>query len=137
MVMCMRRISGVYVFALSLLTALLVAPWSAPPAQAADFTPLPARESDSVVDGYGVGVHLPFLDTPYRDPNAVGNALSDLGVRHVRDDLYLGNQRQYDGIRTISERGIQFNLIMGRPDKPGTPADYVRTVAEQLPPGSV
>ena len=52
-------------------------------------------------------------------PTAVADALSDLGVRHVRDDLFMNNPRQYAGIKTVADRGIKFNLIMGRPDQPG------------------
>ena len=33
---------------------------------------VPAVPADSVVDSYGVGIHLAFLDTPYRDATAVG-----------------------------------------------------------------
>ena len=133
----MRRSWAAHVTALSLLSALVATPWTVAPASAAELTPLPSVQADAVVDGYGVGIHLPFLDTPYRDAETVATALEDLGVRHVRDDLYLDNPRQYDGIRTLAGRGIRFDLIMGRPDRPGTPADYVRTVAEELPTGAV
>jgi Fibronectin type III domain len=113
------------------------APGHRSPAAAADIAPLPAVPADSVVDSYGIGIHLAFLDTPYADAPAVANALSDLGVRHVRDDLFMNNQRQYDGIRTVHDKGIKFDLIMGRPTSLATPAQYVDTVATKLPPGSV
>ncbi|MBC2960292.1 hypothetical protein [Nocardioides deserti] len=107
------------------------------PAPATRLLVLPARPADSLVDAYGVGIHTPFLDTPYADAGRVADALADLGVRHVRDDLFLRNPRQYKAIRTIAKRGIDFDLIMGRPDRPGTPADYVRTLAEELPKSAV
>lgn len=94
-------------------------------------------DSDAVADSYGVGIHLAFLDTPYRDASAVAATLHDLGVRHVRDDLYLDNQRQYDGIATVAKQGIGFDLITGRPTEGANAADYVHTVATQLPAGSV
>ena len=78
-----------------------------------------------------------FLDTPYKDATAVANALSDLGVRHVRDDLYMNNPRQYAGIKTVSDKGIKFDLIMGNPSSPDSASAYVNTVATQLAPGSV
>ncbi len=106
-------------------------------AAAAEITPLPAVPADSVVDSYGVGIHLAFLDTPYADASAVADALSDLGVRHVRDDLFMRNPRQYAGIRTVADKGIAFDLIMGRPTSAATAKDYVETVATQLPRGSV
>jgi hypothetical protein len=96
-------------------------------------TPLQAIPADSVVDSYGVGIHLNFLDTPYRDADAVADALSDLGVRHVRDDLFLGSPWQYAAIRTVADEGIGFDLIMGRPGTEASPTDYVDTVANQLP----
>lgn len=133
----MRPVSGAAtLLGLSLAVVLATAGPTPPAAHASDLVPLPAVQADSVVDSYGIGIHLPFLDTPYADPDKVADALSDLGVRHVRDDLFLDNPRQYDAIRTVAERGIRFNLIMGRPDRPGTPADYVRTVAG-LPAGAV
>ena len=132
----MRRSSGAFVL-LSLLSTLLVAtPATTGSATAATYTTFPAIPADQVVDSYGIGIHLPFLDTPYADATKVADALSDLGVRHVRDDLFLDNPRQYAGIETVADRGIDFNLIMGRPDKPGRPADYVDTVAA-LPAGAV
>jgi hypothetical protein len=126
----MRRCSGVVVLLIYMWSAFLVLPGTTvTAASASTLTPLPATQSDRIVDAFGVGIHLPFLDTPYADATRVADALRDLGVRHVRDDLFLNNKRQYAGIGTVADRGIKFNLIMGRPDKPGTPADYVRTVA--------
>ena len=93
--------------------------------------------ADSVADSYGVGIHLGFLDTPYRDASAVATSLHDLGVRHVRDDLYLDNPRQYDGIATVARQGIRFDLITGKPTSGADPATYVQTVADRLPKGSV
>ena len=110
---------------------------TAPTATAADIAPLAAVQADSLVDSYGVGIHLAFLDTPYKDATAVANALSDLGVRHVRDDLLINDPRQYAGIKTVADRGIKFNLIMGNPSSPDSAAAYVDTVATQLPAGSV
>jgi Fibronectin type III domain len=127
--------------------AVLTAGLAPAPASAADRGAHPARAAitsydaipaDSVVDSYGVGIHLGFLNTPYADEAAVASALRNLGVRHVRDDLFLDAPWQYDAIRTVAERaGVGFDLIMGRPDRPGTPEDYVDTVATELPRGVV
>lgn len=96
-----------------------------------------AIQADSVVDGYGVCIHTNYLNTPYLDYRAVGRALTDLGVRHVRDDLYLAAPRQYAVIRSIADRGIGFDLILGRPNGGASAADYVRTVADELPASAV
>lgn len=106
-------------------------------ASAADIAPVAAVQADSLVDSYGVGIHLAFLDTPYKDATAVANALQDLGVRHVRDDLRTNDTREWAGIKTVADKGIKFNLIMGNPSSPDSAATYVDTVATQLPAGSV
>lgn len=133
----MRRIALVVLLCFGVLLTSTQSPGQHGEARAADITPIAARAADSLVDSYGIGIHLPFLDTPYKDATAVADALSDLGVRHVRDDLYMNNPRQYAGIKTVADRGIKFNLIMGRPTSPESAADYVTTVADVLPPGSV
>ncbi len=130
----MRRFSVIVLLTLGLLPAVLGTAGGRPAAaSAADYTSIPAVPADSVVDSYGVCIHLAFLDTPYRDATAVADALSDLGVRHVRDDLFMDNPRQYAGIRTVADRGIGFDLIMGRPTSKDSAAAYVQTVASQLP----
>jgi hypothetical protein len=135
----MRRI-GTAPLALLLAVAAVLAgrPTYAADGDHARPDPLVARAipSDSVVDAYGVGIHTNFLDTPYRDAGAVAAALADLGVRHVRDDLYLDAPRQYAAIAAIAAAGARFDLILGRPGGGATPADYVETVA-QLPTGAV
>jgi hypothetical protein len=105
--------------------------------QRAAITPISAIPADSVVDSYGIGIHTNFLDTPYADADRVAQALADLGVRHVRDDLFLDSPRQYAAIAKVAQEGIGFDLIMGRPDSGATPAAYVDTVANQLPAGAV
>lgn len=114
---------------------------AATPTPHRDLEPAPiprvqAISSNSVVGTYGIGIHTNFLDTPYRDADAVAAAVRDLGVRHVRDDLYLNAPRQYAAIRTVAEAGARFDLILGRPDGTATAADYVDTVA-RLAPGAV
>ncbi len=134
----MRRLGLVLLLSLCLLAAAFQGTGQrSSQATAAEITPLAAVQSDSVVDSYGLGIHLGFLDTPYKDATAVADALSDLGVRHVRDDLSINNPRQYAGIKTVADRGIKFDLIMGNPSSPDSAATYVNTVATQLPPGSV
>ncbi|MCW2838141.1 MAG: hypothetical protein JWQ15_2255, partial [Marmoricola sp.] len=137
----MRKSALVLVMCLGVLVVSTEVPerhsMDASAAEPVPIAPLAAIPADSLVDSYGVGIHLAFLDTPYADATAVADKLSELGVRHVRDDLFMNNPRQYAGIRTVADRGIRFNLIMGRPTSPATPAQYVDTVATQLPAGSV
>ncbi|WP_081682793.1 fibronectin type III domain-containing protein [Marmoricola sp. URHB0036] len=134
----MRRTLAAAGVTLGMLSAALLTPaHGGSSAAAADIAPLPAVQADSLVDAYGVGIHLPFLDTPYRDATAVANALGDLGVRHVRDDLRTNDAREYAGIKTVADKGIKFNLIMGNPSSTDSAAAYVDTVANLLPAGSV
>ena len=110
------------------------------PGRTAALAALPVRPADSLVDSYGVGVHLGFLDTPYTNVRQVALALEELGVRHVRDDLILSDNTPLEcaAIGLVARQaGVGFDLIMGRPDRLGLPADYVRTVATLLPPGVV
>ena len=120
----MRRTLAAAGVTLGMLSAALLTPaHGGSSAAAADIAPLPAVQADSLVDAYGVGIHLPFLDTPYRDATAVANALSDLGVRHVRDDLRTNDPREYAGIKTVADKGIKFNLIMGNPSSTDSAAN--------------
>ena len=121
--------------ALAAATPVLIAAQPDAPVAAAT-VPLPtvqARPAATVVDGFGVGVHLAYEDTPYRNTSAVADALARLGVKHVRDDLFLGDTTQYAAIRSVASRGISFDLIMGSPTSPRPAKDYVAAVAGQLP----
>src|SRR4051794_7686004 len=137
----MRRSSGALIGALLLLSlvALALAPAGLgfPSARASSLTTVPAVRSDAVADAYGVGVHMGVGSTPYADATKVAGALANLGVRHVRDDLHLGAPKEYAAIKTVAARGIKFDLVMGRPGGSSTPTDYVKTLAAQLPAGSV
>src|SRR4051812_40267516 len=87
--------------------AAAVSPTTPPPVQAVS--------ADDLVDGFGLCVHVGFLDTPYRDAAVVRDALSDLGVRHVRDELTLNTPWQYASMRTVAATGVKFDLITGNP----------------------
>jgi hypothetical protein len=106
--------------------------------KAAAIAPLAAGQADALVESYGVGVHLGFLNTPYVNIVGVSNALKELGVRHVRDDLILAVSQQYLSINAVAQQaGVKFDLIMGRPDRLFRPADYVNAVATLVTPGAV
>ena len=86
----MRRSSSLPLLSLLVLAGAVGLPGvPAPVASAADPAPVTAAAADSLVDSYGVGVHLNWLDTPYADATKMINALTSLGVRHIRDDYYL------------------------------------------------
>ncbi|MAS54741.1 hypothetical protein [Nocardioides sp.] len=93
---------------------------------------VPARAAEEVVDAYGIGIHSSYWDTPYGDTARVVAALTDLGVEHVRDDLWNNTPESYVAINQIAAAGIGFDLIMGNPSRGQAPAEYVATVEQHL-----
>jgi hypothetical protein len=78
-----------------------------------------ARPANSFVDSIGVATHLGWEGTPYAEaPAAIEQRLRELGVRHVRADLLLGNSVEYGEVTALAEAGIDSTLILGRPDEP-------------------
>ncbi|WP_121251066.1 fibronectin type III domain-containing protein [Nocardioides ferulae] len=106
-------------------------------ARAPRLDPVRARPADDLVDAFGVQTHLAYPGTPYQDVAKVRQALTGLGVRHVRDQLYVGRPALYAAMRTIAGSGVRFNLIMGNPISWETPELLVRTLAEHVPHGVV
>jgi hypothetical protein len=88
----------------------------------ADAEPLPAERppsvqaqmADTVVDGVGVNVHLLYGQTSYADFPAVQAALTELGVRHIRDGM--GNARvdQYEKVNALAAAGIRSTLTLDK-----------------------
>ena len=106
---------------------------SAAPANAAGYPAVTARRSESVVDAYGIGIHSSYWSSPYGDTARVIEALRDLGVEHVRDDLWNNTPESYVAINRIArEADVKFDLIMGNPSRNQAPADYVATVEKKL-----
>jgi hypothetical protein len=105
-------------------------------------TPLPpsttgvqARTADSIVDAYGVNIHMNATKGRYGNVAAVTNALKNLHVRHVRDVLYTNAPREYAALNTLGANGIKVNVVMGRPDNAGgTPQQLVDLVAGTVRP---
>lgn len=131
------RLLVAVVVTLPLIAAPVVSPaagsaGAATPDTATSLSWVTPRPASDVVDGFGVGVHLAYDDTPYADADRVADLLEDLGVEHVRDDLFLDDTAQYAAMRTVAARGIGFDLIAGSPESPGSPADHVAAVAGPL-----
>ena len=98
----------------ALLVALLCLATLAP--QQASGAAVKARQANSFVDSIGVGVHTPFSDTPYVSEFAtVKQRLQELGVRHVRDDLFPDRPDQYQRLEELAATGIGSTLIAGSP----------------------
>jgi hypothetical protein len=86
------------------LLTLALAP---PNAAAAD-----ARQADALVDSIGVNTHTYYGDTAYSNFDAVKRALTDLGVRHIRENLALDMPNQYRALNELAAVGIKANLIV-------------------------
>jgi hypothetical protein len=71
-----------------------------------------ATSADAFVDSAGVNVHLHYTNTVYANFTAVQNALTGLGVRHIRDGLIDTTwQSYYDRLNALGRAGIKANLI--------------------------
>ncbi len=127
--------------AVSLLATSMAATSAPAPAAAAEgasagsssFSSVKARRSEDVVDAFGIGIHTAYWDTPYGDTARVAQTLKDLGVEHVRDDLWNNLPRSYDDMNYIAETaGVKYDLILGNPSRGQAPKQYIDTVAKHL-----
>ena len=105
------------------------------PTTSAALTSVKARPADSIVDSYGIVVHLTYGSTPYADHTKVLAALKGLGTRHIRTRLYDNRNDQWTTLKALHAAGIRSNLVMGNPASPSTPADLVQVLATKLPAG--
>jgi hypothetical protein len=76
---------------------------------------LPAASASSFSDGVGVNIHLGYSNTSYADTDRVLSAVTDLGVRHVRDSLPpKPDQRLLAGLRDLPSRGLSADLALAQ-----------------------
>jgi hypothetical protein len=84
-----------------------------------------ARSADAFVDSAGVNVHLHDTNTPYGNFTAVKTALTNLGVRHIRDGLmdttWTG---YYDHLNELGQAGIKSTLITSPTESGSLLAQY-------------
>ena len=122
---------------LTLTSTAQASPAPAAPAPAADPVPLvQARPADSLVDAFGVQTHLGYPGK-YQDTAQVKEALTGLGVRHVRDDMYSNRPDMLAAAQEVAAAGIRFNLIMGNPTTWDTPERQVAAIRATGIAGSV
>ena len=131
-----RKIRGGVFLAAPLLLLALLTPTTPASSVVLDAPPeVRAQPADSLVDAVGVQTHLAYPDTPYQDVARTKQALVDLGVRHVRDQMYSNKPALYGAMREIAAEGIRFNVIMGNPISWDTPENLVRTIRDNVPAG--
>lgn len=75
----------------------------------------PLHRCEALIDSIGVNVHLGHRGSPYVERFAACiEALDDLGVRHLRDDIVLTGDEpagQFERIADLAGRGYRFSLI--------------------------
>src|SRR4051795_11503558 len=102
------------------LLPLLVAPARAAPTDAPAPAPMSAMAADEFVDSVGVNTHFAYEDTAYGQTDRVLDALSDLGVRHVRDSMPVHpTDFQIAGLSQLRGRGIDADLVVGSAQNKG------------------
>ena len=93
----------------------------------------PANAAGAFVDSIGVNVHLTYLSTAYGNFAAVKAALTDLGVRHIRDGACAGCKWMYSRFHELAAAGIRATLIAGSPkNTTGTLADNLAAISTSL-----
>ncbi len=116
---------------LGILAAILLGLGALAPAPAG--AAFKAREAGAFVDSIGVGVHTAFSDTPYVSEFAtVEQRLQELGVHHVRDDLFPSRPDQYQRLNDLAQDGIGSTLVMGSPANGTAGLEGLLSVAEGL-----
>jgi hypothetical protein len=74
-----------------------------------------------------------YTDTAYRDVGAVGRALSQLGVHHVRDGACAGCRATDARMLALRRQGVRFTLIAGDPrNSTGTLGANLGAIATRL-----
>lgn len=109
------------------LGAVLASRQGAPPDLRGAPKVLPA---DAFVDSIGVNVHVTYYDTAYARFDEWTARLRDLGVRHVRDGLTVGDPRFVQRMRRLREQGQRASLITS--DQQGPAASSVALAAGPL-----
>lgn len=100
---------------LALATVLATAAIPAPAAAAVEGET--TRSADSFVDSIGINTHTFFNDTAYYSGfELMKQKLSELGIRHVREDLVPDRPDQYERLNELASIGVKSTLILGDPD---------------------
>ncbi len=96
-----------------------------------------ARSADSFVDSIGVNIHT-VGETPYREHfEQIEQRLGELGVRHVRDELYPGEPSQYTDLNRLAGDGIGVTTILGAPAQGGAKLEAMVALLKDELAGSI
>jgi hypothetical protein len=99
----------------------------------ANFPTEMAQMADSFVDSVGVNVHLHYGDTSYGNYAAVRSALTNLGVRHIRDGLVDTTwAAYYDRLNELGRLGIKSTLITSPKESEAVLISYPNRVPDSF-----
>lgn len=119
---------------LAVLAALVVSALRTPGARHGPGTRQPVRSQPAAafLDSVGVNVHMSYYDTGYARFDVWSARLRELGVRHVRDGLVVGDPTYVERYRTLAAQGVRASLIVGETQRPA--AESVALAAGPLRP---
>jgi hypothetical protein len=85
-----------------------------------------AAAASAFIDSVGVVTHFAYYDTPYAKRfGDVAKRLIELGIRHVRDTVVVGQTLVCERERTLAAHGIRFEYVT----QPAMPSAYFSTWA--------
>jgi hypothetical protein len=92
-----------------------------------------AQSADAFVDSVGVNVHLHYTDTSYGNFSGVKKALTDLGIRHIRDAMIDTTWTPYyDRLNELGRLGMKSTLITSPNESEQLLTSYPRRVHDSL-----
>jgi hypothetical protein len=99
---------------------------------------VPASAADSFVDSIGVNTHTYYTDTVYYKRFQEWKAkLTELGVRHIRENLVPNRPDQYQRLNELGQAGIKSTLIMGSPSEGISGLETLLSIAKNQVRGSL
>jgi hypothetical protein len=111
---------------------------------AADVTKAAVKPKSAAAfrDSLGVNVHSSYYDTVYANADRIGDAIVDLGLRHVRDGAIYSavdaayNEAVWDKQDALRDRGLRFDFVLTPQwcgDKIGTLRQHLHNIAQRYP----
>ncbi len=105
------------------LLPLLVAILSALAAPAARADSVRPQRAGAFRDSVGVNTHIVYFNTAYGDWPRIVSAITQLGIRHLRDGVYANpepqwhdwNEAYYADVEYAAAHGLKFDFGMGEP----------------------
>jgi hypothetical protein len=92
-----------------------------------------AKSADAFVNSVGVNTHLHYTNTPYGNFAAVKTALTNLGIRHIRDGLTDTTlTAYYDHLNELGKLGVKSTLVTSGTESGSVLAQYPLRVPDSF-----